>query len=177
MSELWRPVPDWPDYEVSNLGRVRSIDRTVAYIDQWGRPNKQFIKGRILALRLKDKTYFTVSLHKGLKTHTRFVHRLVVEAFIGPIPKGMCVLHGPNGSLDNRASELRIGTHKQNSADKFRDGTAKWGAEIPTAKLTDDDIPAIRADTRSSSAIAADYGVTRQNIDFIKRRITWKHVS
>ena len=177
MCELWRPVPDWPGYEVSNLGRVKSIDRTITYIGRWGKPTKRLFKGRILAFRLKDTGYFMVNLVKGHKSHMRYVHRLVAEAFIGPIPKGMCVLHGPNGCQDNRASELRIGTHKQNSADMFRDGTARRGAEVPTAKLTEDDIPAIRADTRSSSAIAADYGVSRSNIDFIKRRVTWKHVS
>lgn len=72
-------------------------------------------------------------------------------------------------------NHLRWATHKQNMQDKILDKTNKGlkGEENTTSKLTEEQVLAIRADTRSHRIISLDYGVTKACIGFIKRRVTW----
>src|ERR1700744_242768 len=95
--ERWLPVPGWERwYEVRDQGRVRSLPRkTVCGMRG----------GRVLKLRIRAG-YWSISLYyPGGRVGKRYhVHRLVAMAFLGPIPSGMEVLHGPAGALDNRPS-------------------------------------------------------------------------
>jgi hypothetical protein len=56
----------------------------------------------------------------------RFVHRLVLEAFVGPCPEGMECRHLDGDPANNRLENLRWGTHRENAADQVRHGTAAW---------------------------------------------------
>ena len=165
--EQWRPVtvPGFErSHEVSSLGAVRTV------------------AGRILA-QYSDEFcfgYLRVTLcHKGRKKIGR-VHRLVAEAFLGPIPPGMETLHGPGGKFDNRLVNLSYGTHKKNINDKDRDGTALLGERCNGAKLTDPQIFEIRsahAAGVSQPELAKRYGVVQSNISRIVNGRTWLHVS
>ena len=79
MEEIWRPVKGFEGYyEVSDLGRVRSIDRVV--VDKNGR--QQFKKGTLLKYRSDRQGYIVVALSiKKHYTH-KCVHTLVADAFI-----------------------------------------------------------------------------------------------
>lgn len=77
MQEIWKDIPEYEGlYQVSNLGRIKSLERKV---------NKQtsirVVNERILKL-LKGKKYMQVCLSKNCKTKTKLVHRLVAETFI-----------------------------------------------------------------------------------------------
>lgn len=127
MNEIWKDVVGYSGvYDVSDFGRVRSLDRLTLVGSRW--------KGRILKQSPATGGHLTVSLCNR-KQKTRFVHQLVCEAFIGPCPDGMEVCHGPNGKLDNSISNLRYGTRSDNEKDKIRDGTSR-------------SIPVIRGDGR-----------------------------
>lgn len=79
MSEIWLPVKGYEGYyEVSNLGRVRGLDRII--LDKGGR--HQVKKGVVLKPRPDRQGYITVALSIGRKYKTQLVHRLVAEAFI-----------------------------------------------------------------------------------------------
>ena len=177
MDELWRPIPGFPGYEISNLGNGRRLDKDEDYVDAIGRRVKRCFKGRDLIPQLGRSRYYEFNLRRNGQVYRRYVHRMVAEAFLGPIPEGMVVLHGPNGKLDNRASELRIGTVSENMLDRHRDGTAPTGEANASSKLTAAKVRAIRADTRPHREIAADYGITRSNVGLIKQGKTWKHVA
>lgn len=114
--ERWLSVADWEGfYEVSDLGRVRSLPRWTASGWRGGRVLKPVMNGR---------GYQAVALSRpGLGTRRYLVHQMVAAAFIGPCPKGQEVCHGPNGSLDNRASQLRYDTRAGNIQDAVREGT------------------------------------------------------
>ncbi|KKM77446.1 hypothetical protein LCGC14_1369950 [marine sediment metagenome] len=121
----WRPIPDAPMYEASNMGSVRR-------------------DGRCLLLQRTGNGYLKVSLSVHGKALNRKVHRLVLETFIGPRPDGMVCRHANGSRLDNRLVNLSWGTQKQNMADAIRHGTTNRGGPNRAAKLTADDVVAIR---------------------------------
>lgn len=103
IKERWCAIKGYEGkYEVSDLGNVRSLN--------YGRSGKI----KVLSPAIK-KGYLNVILYKkGEKRKMFRVHRLVVTAFIGPIPKGMVVNHINENKLDNRLSNLEICTVTQN---------------------------------------------------------------
>ncbi len=119
MAEQWKPVVDYVGlYEVSDLGRVRSVDRVVEYRDgrrvQWS--------GMALAPRTDLKGYARVNLCRNSVRTTFLVHRLVLVAFRGPCPAGMEACHGPAGNGDNSLTNLRWDTHGRNIRDLIDGG-------------------------------------------------------
>jgi hypothetical protein len=118
--ERWLPVTNWKDiYEVSDYGRVRSLDRWVPQRNRGPR----FWSGCILEQYTLGEGYKAVKLQlSGLRIN-RYVHSLVLEAFVSSCPVGQECLHGPNGQLDNTLANLSYGTRTQNMHDKRRDGT------------------------------------------------------
>lgn len=111
--EVWKPIPSEPGYEVSDLGRVRSVDRTVHTVRGLWR-----LKGKIRAQYDKDG-YRRVTLSGS----PRGVHVLVLEAFVGPCPESYHGLHGDGKRHNNRLSNLRWGSPSENERDKTRQGT------------------------------------------------------
>lgn len=108
------------------------------------------------------------------------VHVLACEAWNGPAPEGTEACHGPchDPSCYNGA-HLYWGTRQQNADDRRRDGTHIQGSMQWRAKLTEEDIPIIRARAaagESQRLIGIEYGVAQSAISKIIRGIAWKHV-
>ncbi len=106
-------------YEVSNLGKIRSLDK---YIKP--RNGKLYLKKvRVLKQCKNNQGYYTVQLCKnGAKTFK--VHTVVAYSFLGDRPKGLEVLHGVLGKEVNFVTNLKYGTRKENERDKVRDKTS-----------------------------------------------------
>lgn len=104
--EEWRAIDNYEDYEVSNLGRVRSIDRI--RIDSWGR--KYSLLGQILkqSISISKGNYpqALVTIYKNRKAHRVLVHRLVAKAFIDNPNNLPQVNHKDENSLNNSANNL-----------------------------------------------------------------------
>ena len=80
MEEIWRPVKEYEGYyEVSNLGRVRSIDRVVV---DTVRNCERLLKGKVLIQKDNGNGYKNVMFCKEHKIYNKYVHRLVAEAFL-----------------------------------------------------------------------------------------------
>lgn len=103
-------------------------------------------------------------------------HRVSWGLFRGPIPDGMCVCH----SCDNRGcvkpGHLFLGTQKDNMRDCMAKGRFPdlHGEANPRARLTWDDVDAIRASDETGVAIAERYGVSKSCIYMLRRGRNWK---
>jgi hypothetical protein len=116
LGEEWRPVLGYEGiYEVSDHGRVRSLDRDVK---SGGRILRR--RGHLKKLSLLNNKYQTVGLSKDGHNVNQLVHVVVLEAFKGRRPEGMVSCHGPAGSLVNRLDNLRWDTPTENNLDQGR---------------------------------------------------------
>ena len=107
------------------------------------------------------------------------VHRLVLEAFVGPCPPGCETRHLNGNPADNRLCNLAWGTHRENAADKVRHGTAPRGERNPSAKLTEADVREVRTLVEQGYTqrdIADRFDVGPIAICHIVTRKAWKHV-
>jgi hypothetical protein len=182
MSEEWRAIVGYEGlYEVSDQGRVRSVDRVVHRRGSYrNRECVQRTRGRLLRPGTDDKGYRYVNLHKENKARTIFVHTLVLEAFVGPPPSPQHVCrHGDNIPGNNKSKNLCWGTQKENNNDKLKHGTLLHGEDVATAILKKADVIKIRhlvSIGHTQSSLAKAYGVIPQTINVIVKRKTWRHV-
>ena len=130
--EIYKPVPGYPGYEVSNFGNVRSLDRYTT--------SGAFIKGRVLKPMPDKKGYLHVRPSFGNKGKAQKVHRLVAQLFI-PNPKGLpSVNHKDGNKQNNKVENLEWCTHSENRLHatrvlKVRCGmTGKLGKDFPGSK-------------------------------------------
>lgn len=106
-------------------------------------------------------------------------HRVSWELHNGPIPAGMVVCHTCDTPRCVRPDHLFLGTMADNSHDRDRKGRQRspLGEASPNAKLTEDDVRAIRASDEPASIVGPRYGVTPTNVGYIRDRRTWRHVA
>lgn len=167
-AEARRGVVGWPEYEVSDAGNVYRV--TAATGAQVGR--------RLKPTRMSNG-YLKVALCRNSKRAEFLVHRLVAEAFIGLIPRGMDVCHNDGRRDHNAASNLRIDTRAGNMRDALMHGTLKVGSAHPAATMTEGMVSHIRARLASGekvAALSAEYGIPAPTLWNVKRRANWKHV-
>lgn len=109
--EVWRPVVEYEGlYEVSNLGRVRSLDRYETFLN-YGRMSVRHRKGRIMKPVITSKGYYIVSL-KGKDIF--YIHRLVAQAFL-PNPHNLPqVNHKDENKANNCVKNLEWCTQEYN---------------------------------------------------------------
>jgi hypothetical protein len=110
-----------------------------------------------------------------------FVHRVICRRFHGYPPSEKYEVAHSCGVRDCiNPDHLRWATSKENNADRVLHGTAPLGERQASAKLTDDDVRAIRrqyrAGTESSRQLAAKYGIARTRIPLIAKGKAWSHV-
>lgn len=110
--ELWKPIKGWEQYEVSNMGRVRSKNRFVTQF--WHKRFFQRIMGsRILKPRKQNGGYLMVWLSKDGKSKAMTIHRLVATAFLGE--GGKCDVNHKDGNKQNNCvSNLEWTTRSNN---------------------------------------------------------------
>lgn len=107
--EEWRSIPEYPDYEASSLGRVRS----------WKKNSRWKSEGfpRVLKPCRGSAGRLQLSLVTESGLTSKCVHSLVALAFLGPNPGGMHVCHGNGVKDDNRVENLRWDTPEANAED------------------------------------------------------------
>lgn len=114
--ENWLPIVGYEGaYEVSDLGRVRSLNRVTDRGRNW--------RGRIMTPAVMPRGYRIVTLWQEGRQRTALLHRLVLSAFAGPAPEGFEGLHGDGDPDNNRLSNLRWGTRSENQFDQVTHGT------------------------------------------------------
>ena len=157
MFEVWQYVPGSDGvYEVSSRGRV------------WSNCSK-----RLLSLSVANTGYHQVNLGGNI----RHVHRLVLEAFVGPCPASCEGCHENGIKTDNHLENLRWDTRKGNMADASRHGTTNRGERNHSSKLTREQVLTIRAASGTQREIAARFGISREQVRDIRsgKRWGWLH--
>ncbi len=152
-AEVWKPVLEWPHYEISDLGNVRSR------------------RGAVKSFVVQDYLQFNVSDSGGRRRALK-VHREVIRAHVGDRP-GMIVRHLDGNPLNANLSNLAWGTHKENELDKIAHGTKMLGEKHHQCKLTVEQVKEIRSSTGQTGILAEKFGVTRGTICSIRRGKTW----
>ena len=174
MQEVWKFIEGFGKrYDVSNYGRVRSyIKRGSNKVVKT--PQTTMIGG------LHTSGYRTVLLRDGNKKYNKYVHRLVLFAFVGKCPDGMESCHKDNIKTNNKSTNLEWNTHRANIMEYGGHPVIGAGGESNhQSKLTVGDVRIIRerADNgETHTEIAKDYPVQRRNITRIINRKRWAHV-
>lgn len=170
MIEEWKPIADWPDYAISNHGRVM---RTTTYgRGIAGTIRKPVLVAGYLAVALTNRDGRRKMLH---------IHRLVAFAFLGEPPApDMEVNHIDADRLNPRLDNLEWMTKSQNRKHGFDVGYANAkGERNGHSKLTAEQAQAIRLDGAYRSAwpeLARRFGVSKATIRDVATGRTWKHL-
>jgi hypothetical protein len=147
---------------VSNLGSVKYLDNTDV-----GMLNAPYLSARVSTRRYKPVL--------------RPVHKLVVECFVGNIPKNMCVNHIDGNKHNNSASNLEIVTYAQNTQHAVDLGllTFKRGEEVYCSILKEVHVLEIYAHIKAgltNNQIADMYNVNFRTVSLIRNGLRWKHL-
>lgn len=172
-NEIWKDIPGYEGkYQASNLGRIKSLKRKVHGVNPYTR--KEFLR-TIPECILRPGSYCKtghLSVVLGHGTAGKPVHQLIMLTFVGLPPVGCEVLHNDGDPQNNKLSNLRYGTRRENILDVYRQGK-RW------RKLSVSEVEEIKFGLwcgYSLAELATPYGVTVSAISCIKRGRTFKWV-
>lgn len=158
----------WSEWKMKGMGYGRKGSKQYRS-GIWKRLKPDLNRGRPrVRLRVAEKTYKAV-----------MVHRLVLEAFVGPCPDNCEAVHFDGDPANNRLDNLRWDTHSANLMGRRDRGTSRSGEDSPVSVLTEREVLEIRSRAacgESEYSIAQDYICTRENLRFIIDRKTWQHL-
>ena len=177
--EIWEDIEGYEGlYQVSNLGRVKSLDRYVKARSH----SKEFKKGKILKPRISQKGYLTVLLCKDNIGKEYRIHRLVALAFI-PNPENKLEVNHIDGKKQNNCVDnLEWNTRSENIKHAFAHDLKKIrnSENSHLSKLTKVQVAQIRKEyipydkNFSTYALAQRYGVSAGTINSIVHNKTYK---
>lgn len=178
--ELWLPVIGFVGvYEVSNLGRVKSLSRVVTRGDSVMHLKETLLKPGLSGYR-GGQYWMVVLRHEGT-VRTARVHRLVCESFLAQ-PKGyVYVNHKDGDKLNNHINNLEWCTSSQNQAHAYRTGlrAKNIGVRNGRSKLSEETVRQIKhllSKGVTQASIARQLGVSKIRVNSIKSGRTWGHI-
>jgi hypothetical protein len=168
LEEIWKRINGYEEYEISNLGRVKSFKR-----DR---------KGKIMKPKFSGE-YLAVTLCADGQQERKTIHRLVAEHFI-PNPSGLpWVNHKDGNKLNNKVTNLEWVTPSENNNHAYEIGLKKGvkGEKHGRSKLNEIDVITIyhlaKSEVIPIKKIANKFGVTFQTVSDIKLEKRWKHLT
>ena len=170
--EVWRDILGLEgQYQVSNYGKVRSLDRTLINI----KGRKKTYKGRLRAFTVNPNGYLVLSI----KDKTYFVHVEVAKAFIPNPDHKKEVNHLDGKKLNCHVSNLEWATRLENIAHAFQNGliVTSRGEKQSSTKLTTEIVLNVISSKETTRALGAKYGVGHSAIVAIRTGKTWNHIT
>lgn len=123
-TEIWKPINGFAGYQISNHGRVRSVDRI-------GGAGRRY-KGRILKPRIHNG-YYLINFNTPNGLVTKQVHRLLIETFRGPVEGNEVVNHLDHNRLNNNLENLELTSYAENTQHYF-DARKDTGIKVKRTK-------------------------------------------
>lgn len=187
--ENWKDVAGYEGlYRVSDMGRVKSLERIVFKKMYGGGVHPYTRKARFRKFDISEDGYCTVELSKNTDKNKFKVHRIVAFTFL-PVAQGKdFVNHIDNDPLNNRVSNLEWCTSAENVNHSVKQGRHAGIENIPesmrrmvgsknfSSKLTEDQVIQIRSMKMPQRQIAKMFGVSKTAIKFVQQRKSWTHV-
>ncbi|MFQ6011711.1 MAG: HNH endonuclease [Nitrososphaerales archaeon] len=172
MQEQWKDIKGFGNYyQISNLGRVKSLARVVP-----GK-KKKTLSSKILNTHTDPRDgYWRAFLRKDGKTTTIAIHRLVYEAFTGPIPQGHHIDHIDGNKSNNTPSNLRALSRSDHRKETVRRFQHAKGVRVGNAKLDEKKVAKIReglAKGETHKELAEEFDVHYSTIGSIASGRTW----
>ncbi len=164
MTDEFKEIPGFGGaYSITQSGQVRS------------NPRKGRLKEKLLNPWPSKDGHMQIDLQRDGKTVKGYVHRLVLETFVGSCPKGLMGCHNDGVPANNQLGNLRWDTHKSNCRDAVKHGAYHRGEANARgrAKLTELDVGWIRYLNAAGVAmkmLAKAYRVSPSNIEHIIHR-------
>jgi len=176
--EVFKVIPLFPDYEVSNFGRVRTLAREIRYVHAVTKQEHfRQTTCRYLKIQMSAYGYKFHQLYKDKKMHNVMVHRLVAITFLER-KDGLDVVNHKDGNKHNNTVEnLEWCTDAYNHKHATETGLKPFGERVGSSKLNDRMIYAIKYLNEmgiSHGNIAKAFQVSRSNITLICLGRTWK---
>lgn len=170
--EIWKDIQGYESaHQISNKGRWRTLDRMVPA----GNNKFRFSAGQIRRPLIASSGYRTAVLRKNGKQVIRYIHRLVLETFIGPCPKGMECLHKDGNRANNKLNNLRWGTRSENVWDSIKHKTYRGARKLTEQQVIQ--IKFLRTNQgKTCKELAVKFGVDSETIRDIINGRSWKSV-
>ena len=176
--EIWKPVKGYEGrYEVSNMGRVKSLGRY-----RYGKKGGTYaVKERILSNTICGAGYHRICMFMDGNRDYNLVHRLVAENFIPNTNHKDQVNHIDGDKWNNKVSNLEWVTQSENMIHSYKNGLHKKqkGSKRYCAKLNEHIVAEIKKDVKMGvklKYLAKQHNVNPVTISDIKRGRTWRHV-
>jgi len=128
---------------------------------------------------IRSDGYVCVRISIKGKAYTKYLHRLVCEAFNGAQPKGKIVAHSDGDKSNNVPHNLQWATNSENEAHKLIHGTRAMGEKAGSSRLTREEVLLIRSHAMFGERIvvlSALFGISISQVSRIIRRQTWTHL-
>lgn len=171
MNEEWKPILNYPGYEVSSIGKVRSLPRISICKDPQGKDRTYRVRGCMLQLRMSFGYMQTCMRIPGRKAKSDFIHRLVAIAFIPNPENKPQVNHIDHDRTNNHVSNLEWVTQSENAKHAGKSGRLTFNNN----KLTLEQVREIRnSPDVTCLAMGKKFGVTKGIVSKIRRRELWK---
>lgn len=173
MDEIWKDIEGYEGfYQVSNTGRVKSLQREVPVKNGLYRIKKE----SILRPFKTHNGYLSIILRNNKKSKNFLVHRLVAVAFI-PNPEKKETVNHKNGVKDqNNVANLEWNTQRENLCHALQTHLRKPKKKSLSECQALAAITIMSVKKRSGASISRVFNVSKSTIDRIRKRETWKHI-
>ena len=167
---IWKPVHGLEGfYEVSQEAEIKSIARQHPKTKRW-------MGGGFVKPILGSRGYYVVNLTKSGYRKQFFLHKIVLEAFVGLRPPDHEACHNDGNPLNCKLQNLRWDTKSNNHQDKKKHGTWQVGERANNVKLTNEIVLDIRNRKLTASEAVKEYGLSPTNAKRIVNYKTWPHL-
>lgn len=163
MKEKWKSITGYPNYEVSNKGRIRNSRRN-----------------SLLRPLLNTQGYLMVMLRNKNSRKRCYIHRLVLITFEGSAPEGKETRHLNDIKTDNQLSNLKWGTKVENWKDRKKYGNNLQGEKNGKAKLEVCDVLTIRKEhkkNKNRKILSQRFSISTNQISRIVSYKSWRHIA